>query len=127
MQIHATAIETNDDGWIVVTADLTGLDLEHEIEGANAHQIYLRPEAIANRMAGYGLATEAEAVDAILREHALRFSTLAPKSVELVDRLGGVDDRITVTADAKAVAAVLAEPVVAAEIAAASPPPKETP
>lgn len=97
MQIHAKTIETNDEGWIIVTADLTGLDLEHDMGGLDVdHPIYLRPEAIANRMVGYGLATPEEALDAILREHSLRLSTLQPKSDDHIDQLGGLDDRITV-------------------------------
>lgn len=104
MKVHAKEIETNDEGWIVVTVDLSELDLEHEMPNDlhKEHQIYLRPEALVNRMMGYGLETPEEALDAILREHGLRLSTLQPQSEELIHQLGGTDDRISVEHSAQA-------------------------
>lgn len=111
MHITASTV-THDDagGCLVVVADLSGLTLAPEASfdkaEAAAHTIIVPCAAIADRMRGYGLATEAEALEAIMREHALRLSTLTPTASDLVATLGGLDDRITVSLSDDHVAAL---------------------
>lgn len=62
------------------------------------HQMAFTPEAVANRMAGYNLATEGEAVEALVREHIFRMDPdLQPDDPDdPVQANGGVDERIKV-------------------------------
>lgn len=85
---------SEEQGYIVVVADVGG-----EID----HPIYMHRDAIPNRIDLYELATHAEALDAIMREHELRISGAAAKSETLLDVLGGVDDRVSVDWLAEAV------------------------
>lgn len=119
------SVTLDEHGNIVIDCDLTQCpDVEDD-----AHRIIIeQPAAIANRMAAYGLATEQDALEAIVREHTLRLSTLAPKSDALVDVHGGTDDRITITSGSNSDAAtVLATPAIAAQIANALPAPDQPP
>lgn len=66
--------------------------------GGNAIHVHIPAAAIPNRMALYGLGTEAEAIEAILREHATRELHLPdhdhvdPK----IARMGGLRQDVTI-------------------------------
>lgn len=102
--VNIVSVEKAENGWIVVVADLTdlpdvGLEVEGErmpLEDQDAHMILLQQEAIQDRMEVYGLKDPKDALAAIVREHALRLSSLQPRSEEMADQLGGADDRIKV-------------------------------
>jgi hypothetical protein len=91
------SIDTDERGNIVVIADIAGM---------TEHSIITAPEALPVRVELYDVVeTNTEALDAILREHALRLDpALEPKSSGRVDTLGGLDDRVTVTWEAGAAA-----------------------
>lgn len=59
--------------------------------------------ALADRMAVYGLDSEEEALNAILREHAVRLGHAEPHSEDRRGRMGGLHPNVTVahSADAK--------------------------
>lgn len=70
------------------------------------HTIEVPMAALADRMAGYGLASAAEACEAILREHAQRIFGLAPLGIAGADLHGGLrqDVRIAWAPGARAAA-----------------------
>lgn len=101
MKITSTSVTYDDaNEHLVVVVDLSGLkiadDVAEVLGDLTSHTIVLHREALANRREGYGLETDAEALDAILREHALRLSVHEPKSADLIDLHGGLDDRFAV-------------------------------
>lgn len=89
-------VEVSDDGLgnlVVMTDDGSG---EHQ-----PHTIIIPLAAIASRMHGYGLKTPEEAIDAILREHAVRLHDLEIAEHGAANpkykRLGGLAKEVTLT------------------------------
>lgn len=70
------------------------------------HAIYIPTEAITNRMAVYGLASEDAAIEAIVKEHATRLNDLPPDSStadEHINQMGGLRTDVVVTTAAAVV------------------------
>lgn len=89
-------VSTDDiDNYIVVFAD----ELPHPETGELMvdHPIYIPPAAIANRMIAYQLESQEEALEAILKEHAVRLHGLKTEGTDKVTRMGGLHIGATIS------------------------------
>lgn len=87
MTLTITKVERYEhaDGWFAV-----------EVDGLDTPLVLIPDDAFADRMWVYGLETEREALEALVREHAVRMGHAEPNGLKLHERMGGLHPDVEV-------------------------------
>lgn len=96
----------------ITSTDVDAILAYFSVADIKKHPLWFKPEAISNRVEGYGLENDLNAIEALVREVVFSWLNMKPQGNSKAEINGGTDNRISIKWDSdakKAARSILSE------------------